>query len=295
MKKNWLLYVFIAPAFLYLILFHYVPIYGVQIAFRNYTFAKGITGSPWVGLKWFERFFSVPRFWNIVGNTLKISLYDIIVGFPLPIILAVILNQVKNARWKKFAQTITYMPHFITVVVLVSMMQLFFSPGNGIVNTVIQALGGEGGIYFMGREKYFIHMFVWSGIWKNMGWGSIIYLAALSGVDPSLHESAMIDGANQLKRVWYIDLPSIAPTITIMLVLRCGSILGVGYEKAFLMQNDLNIVSSEIISTYVYKQGIISQQYGYSAAIGLFNNVINFTVLLLANKVTQKLKGSTLW
>ena len=295
MKRNWLLYVFIVPALLYVILFSYAPMYGLQIAFKNYTFAKGISGSEWAGLKWFERFFNLPRFWTIFKNTISISSYSMIVSFPLPIILALILNNVKNAKWKKFAQTITYMPHFISTVVLVGMISLFFSPRSGIVNTLISFVGGSGDVYFMGKAGYFPHLYVWSGVWQGMGWGSIIYMAALAGVDPTLHEAAMIDGANKFKRVLHIDLPTIMPTMAIMLIMKCGQLMNIGYEKVYLMQNDLNVTASEVISTYVYKQGLQSQQYSYSTAIGLFNNIISFTMLVIVNKVVKKLSGSGLW
>lgn len=295
MKKNWLLYVFLLPAILYIVLFCYAPMYGIQIAFKNYSFAKGYWGSEWVGLKWFFKFFQSPRFWTLLKNTLSISLYSLVVGFPLPIILALVLNNVKNQRWKKFAQTITYIPHFISTVVLVGMISMFFSPNSGIVNSLLSLLGGSGNTYFMGESKYFVHLYVWTGVWQGMGWGSIIYMAALAGVDPSLHEAAMIDGAGKFKRVLYIDLPTIMPTMAILLIMNCGSLLGVGYEKVYLMQNDLNLSVSEVISTYVYKMGLLQKQYSYSTAIGLFNNVINFTLLVVVNKVVGKLTDSSLW
>jgi len=295
MKQNWLLYVFLIPAVLYMALFSYWPMYGLQIAFKNYTFSKGFSGSEWVGLDHFIRFFNTPRFWLIVKNTLTVSLYSFVVGFPFPIILALIINNVKNAKWKKFSQTITYMPYFISTVVIVGMISNFFSPGSGIVNTLLSYFGGSGDIYFMGKGKYFSHLYVWSSLWQHMGWGSIIYVAALANVDPTLHEAAMIDGANKFKRVLHIDVPSIMPTMTIMLVMNCGNILNVGYEKVFLMQNDLNIMESEVISTYVYKTGLQQQQYSYSSAIGLFNNLISFALLIIANKVVKKLDGTSLW
>lgn len=294
-KRNWLLYVFLLPALVNVILFCYWPMYGLQIAFKDYTFAKGFSGSEWVGLKWFIRFVNTPRFWLIVKNTLTISIYAFIVGFPFPIILALILNNVRNAKWKKFAQTITYMPYFISTVVMVGMISIFFSPRSGIVNTLLSYLGGSGNIYFMGKGSYFSHMYVWTTLWQSMGWGSIIYVAALANVDQSLHEAAMIDGANKFKRIMHIDLPSIMPTMTIMLIMSCGNILKVGYEKVFLMQNDLNIMQSEVVSTYVYKLGLQQQQYSYSTAIGLFNNVVNFVLLIVANKVVKKLDGTSLW
>lgn len=295
LKKNWILYLFLLPAILYLILFKYVPMYGIQIAFKDYSLAKGYWGSPWVGLKWIKKFLSTPRIWTLLKNTISISLYSALVGFPLPIIFAFIMNNIKNLKWKKFVQTITYMPHFISTVVLVGMISLFFSPNSGIINTILEFFGGSGDIYFLGSNDYFIHVYVWTGVWQGVGWGSIMYMAALAGVDQSLHEAAMIDGANKIQRVWNIDLPSIMPTISIMLIMRLGSILGVGYEKIYLLQNSLNIGSSEVISTYVYKLGLLQQQFSYSTAIGLMNNLVNLLLLFVSNKVVGKLSGSSLW
>lgn len=293
-KRNWLLYLVLLPAVLYIATFCYAPMYGLQIAFRNFRIADGIMGSEWAGLKWFDRFFNTPRFWLILKNTLTISLYSLAVSFPLPIALALVLNNVRNAKYKKFAQTITYMPHFISTVVLVGMMSVFFSPRSGVVNTVLGLFGIEP-IYFMGNASYFSHMYVWSGVWQTMGWNSIIYMAALAGVDPSLHEAAMIDGANKLKRVIHIDLPTIIPTMSILLIMNFGKVMSVGYEKVYLMQNDLNQATSEIISTYVYKMGVLNQQFSYSTAIGLFNNVVNFLLVVIMNRVVKKLSGSGLW
>lgn len=295
LKKNWVLYLFLLPAILYLILFKYVPMYGIQIAFKDYSLAKGYWDSPWVGLKWVKKFLSTPRIWTLLKNTISISLYSALVGFPLPIIFAFIMNNIKNLKWKKFVQTITYMPHFISTVVLVGMISLFFSPNSGIVNTILEFFGGSGDIYFLGSNDYFIHVYVWTGIWQGVGWGSIMYMAALAGVDQSLHEAAMIDGANKIQRVLNIDLPSIMPTISIMLIMRLGSILGVGYEKIYLLQNSLNIGSSEVISTYVYKLGLLQQQFSYSTAIGLMNNLVNLLLLFISNKIVGKLSGSSLW
>lgn len=295
MKKNWLLYVFLIPAVVYIAVFSYAPMYGLQIAFKNFSISKGILGSPWVGFEWFTTFFETPRFWRILKNTLGISVYSLAVGFPIPIILALIVNGVKNTKWKKFAQTITYMPHFISAVVLVGMMSVFFSPRSGFINTILSWFGASGEIYFMGNADYFPHMYVWSGVWQGAGWGSIIYIAALSGVDQTLHEAAMIDGANKLKRVLHVDLPAIMPTMVIMLIMNFGSLMSVGYEKIYLMQNSLNTTTSEVISTYVYKMGLQQQQYSYSAAIGLFNNVISFTLLVIVNKIAGKLSDSSLW
>lgn len=293
-RRNWLLYVFLLPAVIYIATFHYAPMYGLQIAFRDFRIKDGITGSTWVGLKYFERFFNTPRFWDILRNTLSISLYQLVLNFFFPILLAISLNNIQSKRFKKFAQTITYMPHFISVVVLVGMMSVFFSPYSGIVNTVLGWFGVDP-IYFMGESAYFRHMHVWSGVWQQVGWSSIIYMAALAGVDPSLHEAAMIDGANKLQRIWNIDLPTILPTISIMLIMSFGKVMNVGYEKVYLLQNNLNLEVSEIISTYVYKMGVLGHQYSYSAAIGFFNNLVNFILVITANKVVKKLSGSGLW
>lgn len=294
MRQNYQLYIFLIPAIVFIVLFMYTPLYGLQIAFKNYRGGDGIWGSAWVGLKWFNQFFSTPRCWEIVKNTLTISVYSLVAGFPLPICLAIILNYVKNLRFKKFAQTVTYMPYFISTVVLVAMMNLFFSPSSGFVNTIIKACGGEA-VYFMGMSSLFPHMYVWSGIWQSMGYSSIIYIAALSGVSPELHESAVIDGANILQRIWHIDIPTIMPTMIILLIMSCGNIMNVGYEKVYLMQNDLIADVSEIISTYVYKIGLTNNQFSFSTAIGLMNNVINFVILVAANKLANKLFGSGLW
>lgn len=294
MKKNWLLYLFLLPAAIYILIFHYGPMYGIQIAFRDYKAAKGIWGSTWVGLKWIRTFMESPRFWAILKNTLVVSFYSLLT-FPLPIALAIFINNMRNEKLKKFVQTITYMPHFISTVVLVGMLSMFLSPRNGIINLILSLFGGAGDTYFMGSAEAFPHLYVWSGVWQSIGWSSIIYVAALAGVDPSLHDAARVDGANQLQRILNIDIPAIMPTIVIMLILRLGSIMGIGYEKVYLMQNTLNITSSEVISTYVYKMGLENQRFSYSAAIGLFNNIINFTMLVIANKTANKISETSLW
>lgn len=295
MRRNWVLYVFLLPAVIYIGTFMYAPMYGLIIAFKDFTASKGILGSPWVGMKWFTTFFNTPRFWQILRNTLVISIYQLIVGFPLPIVLALILNNINNLKFKKFSQTVTYMPYFISTVVLVGMMSVMFSPRSGVVNSLLALVGGSGEIFFMGESKYFRHMFVWSGVWQNMGWNSIIYIAALTSVSQELHEAARIDGANKFQRILHVDIPAILPTVIILLIMNCGHILGVGYEKVYLLQNDLNTPVSEVISTYIYKMGLQQQRYSYSTAIGLFNNVINFVVLVTVNKISNKLSGSGLW
>ena len=275
--QNKALYVMVLPALVFFALFNYWPMYGVQIAFRNFSFANGITGSKWVGMKWFNFFFKANQFPVIVRNTLLLSLYD------LP-----------SKRFRRVTQTATYMPHFISVVVLVGMMSCMFSVNSGWFSTIVRALGGTP-VQLMGEAKYFRHVYVWSGVWQQMGWNSIIYLAALTSIDPGLHEAAMIDGAGKLRRIWHIDLPGIGETIAIMLILKFGSMMSTGFEKIYSMQADLNLSVSEVISTYVYKMGMMNNKYSYSAAISLFNNVINFTLLILVNKASSKLSGSSLW
>lgn len=294
-RKNWSLYLLVSIPLAYLIIFRYIPMYGVQIAFRNYVPAKGITGSAWVGLKHFYKFINNYQFKQILWNTIAISLYQL-VTFPLPIILAVLLNYVRREKFKKTVQMISYAPHFISTVVMVGIIIQFLDARSGAVNKIIVAFGGEAQ-NFMAYPQYFRHIYVWTGVWQGIGYSSIIYIAALAGVSSELHEAAIIDGASIVKRIWYVDLPTILPTIAIMLILQCGSILSVGYEKIYLMQNSLNLSQSEIISTYVYKQGIASAipQYSYSTAIGLFVSVINVIMLIIVNKTTDKLTGNSLF
>ena len=294
--RNYPLYILILPVIIYYIIFYYKPMYGAIIAFKEFNPRLGVWGSPWVGFAQYQKFFSNPDFFRILRNTLTISISNIIFTFPAPIILALLFNELKNMKLKATAQTVSYMPHFISMPVLCGMLNLFLSPSTGIINTALKFFNiTQEGIYFLGEARYFAHVYVWSGVWQGMGWGSIIYLAALSGVDPGLHEAAKIDGANKIQRVWHIDLPCILPTIIILLVMNCGSILGVGYEKVYLLQNNLNMTVSEVISTYVYKMGLQSRQYSFSTAVGLMNNVINFAILTLVNKLSDKLSGISLW
>ncbi len=285
-KANWTLYLLVLPAFIYLFLFNYMPMYGVQIAFRNFRPVKGITGSDWVGLKHFIKFFNFPNFWKLMSNTLTISLWSL-ATFPLAVILALMINEVQNSVFKRTVQMITYMPHFISVVVVCALIRLMFARSTGVVNTAIIALGGQR-IDFIQTPKYFVWLYVGSGVWQNIGWNAIIFLSALSSVSPEHVEAARIDGANRIQINWHVYIPTILPTIIIMLIMRCGSILSVGYEKIFLMQNPLNLDISQVISTYVYDLGIVKGQYSYSSAIGLFNNVINVTMLLIVNWIAKK-------
>ncbi len=293
-KQNWELYLLILPVLLYFIIFHYWPMYGVQIAFKDFMASKGISGSQWVGFKHFERFFKSYYFGRLIRNTLGINLYQLAVAFPIPIILALMMNEVKNNKFKRTVQTVTYAPHFISTVVLVGMVVSFLSPSTGIINMFIKALGFQP-ISFMTEPKWFKTIYVFSGIWQNMGWNSIIYMAALAGIAPELHEAAIVDGASRTQRIWHINIPGILPTIIIMFIMETGKIMNVGFEKAFLMQNDLNISSSDVISTYVYRSGILGAQYSFSTAVGLFNSVINFIMLILVNSISRRLSETSLW
>lgn len=292
--RNWDLYLLLIPVLAYFIIFHFAPMYGVQIAFRQFSFRKGITGSTWVGLKHFERFFSSFYFERLMINTLTISIYNLILGFPVPIILALLLNEVKNPHYKKTIQTITYAPHFLSTVVMVSIINALFSSSTGIVNNIAQALGGQRTDYIT-EPAYFKSLYVLSGIWQSMGWNSIIYIAALSGIDPTLYEAGRVDGASKWKMMLHITLPCILPTISIMLILNCGRMMSIGFEKVYLMQNDLNIAASDIISTYVYKSGLINSEYSFSTAVGLFNSVINCILLVTVNAITGKLSDTKIF
>lgn len=293
-KKDWELYLFLFPTLVFFIVMKYGPMYGVQIAFRNFNGALGITGSKWVGVSHFKSFFGSYYFPLLIRNTVFISLYSLIAGFPMPIILALMLNEVKNSKFKRTVQTVTYAPHFISTVVLVGMLITFLSPSTGIINHLRVALKFETRNY-ISEPALFRHIYVWSGVWQNTGWSSIIYLAALSSIDPQLHEAATIDGASRWQRIWNINIPGILPTIVILFILSSGSIMNVGFEKAFLMQNPTNMETSDIISTYVYRRGLISAEYSFSAAVGLFNSVINFTLLILVNKLSKKLGETSIW
>lgn len=292
--KNWELYLFMTPAVLYFLIFHYGPMYGIQIAFKNFTPVKGITGSPWVGFDHFERFFNSYYFWDLLWNTLSLSFYELAIGFPLPIILALAFNEIRNGAFKKTVQTVTYAPHFISMVVMAGMIITFLSPSSGVIIRVIEALGINAPD-FLSDPRWFKTVYVISSVWQNTGWGTIIYLAALAGVDPQLHEAAIMDGASRFKRVLNINLPTIIPTITILLILNMGNVLGVGYEKVLLLQNNLNMESSDVISTFVYRSGLVSAQYSFSTAVGLFNSVINAIMLITVNKIAKRTSDTSLW
>lgn len=294
LAKDFQLYLLCIPALLYIFIFEYGSMYGVQLAFKDYSAMKGIWGSPWVGFSYFTRFFSSPQFFNILKNTLGISFYSLIAGFPIPILIALVLNQTRSLKFKKLVQTTIYAPHFISVVVLCGMMNVFLSPSTGIINNIIASLGGDK-IFFLAEPKLFDDIFVWSDIWQNTGWSTIIYIAALSSISPELYEAAKIDGASKLKTILYIDIPGILPTIVTLFILRTGSFMNIGFQKAFLLQNPLNIETSEIIATYVYKIGLIQSQFSYSTAIGLFNTVINIILIFSVNAICKKINETSLW
>lgn len=293
-QRNKYLYLMLLPVVLYYLIFHYIPMYGSVIAFQDFNPARGIAGSPWVGLQNFNSFFQSYYFGRLIRNTLVISSLDLVLGFPAPIILALLLNELRWGPFRRLVQTITYMPHFISIVVVVGMMVDFMAK-DGLFNTLLtQTVGGEP-ILFLQKPELFSLIYVLSGVWQNIGWGSIIYLAAITTIDPTLYEAAMVDGANRFQQIRYITLPGIMPTIIILLILRIGSMMAVGFEKILLMYNPLTMETADVISTYVYRKGILDADYGFSAAVGLFNSIINFTLLTVANRFSRRTSDTSLW
>lgn len=289
------LYLIILIPFIYVLIFNYGPMYGAQIAFRKYNPMLGISESPWIGLDNFTRFFSVYNFGRIIINTLTLSIYGLIAGVPIAILLALGLNSTRNQGFKKTIQMVTYAPYFLSVVVLVGMLTQLLSPQFGIVNRVLALFGVEA-IDFMGSAAIFPHLYVWSGVWQGAGYSSIIYLATLSSVDPELHEAAKIDGASMWKRIWYIDIPTILPTIIVLLILDMGKVLSVGFDKAYLMQKPLNLTTSEIISTYVYKVGLTgTADLSYASAVGLFQSLVGLVMVAAVNQISKKVSETSLW
>lgn len=295
-RRDWQLYALLSLPLFYLVLFKYVPMYGASIAFKDFLPSKGILGSEWAGLKHFHRFFDSYDFWRIIRNTFSLSVYQLAAGFPFPILLALSLNQVKDGFFKKSVQMVTYAPHFISVVVVVGILLQFLNPRTGIIANLFGLLGIQP-VNIMGKAEYFQSLYVWSGVWQQLGFSCIIYLAALTNIDPALHESAAIDGAHKLHRMWYIDLPGIMPIALILLILNVGSMLDLGFEKVLLLQNPINLRTSEILDTYVYKVGLIStsMNYSYSAAIGLFRNLVSLFLLVAVNRIVRKFSSSSLW
>lgn len=296
LRQNWQLYLLMVIPFLYILIFKYVPMWGAQVAFRNYTPVKGVLNSEWVGLTHFIKFFSSAKCWQIIWNTLSVNLYGLLLAIPFPIIFAICLEYCKSKKFKKTVQMSAYLPHFLSVVIVVGMMNLILDNRIGVVNNILFSLTGEK-INFLGKSDYFRSLYVWSGIWQNTGWSSILYIAALSGVDPQIHEAAIIDGANKFRRIWHIDLTSIRPTIAIVIIMNMGSIFSLGVDKTLLMQNPTNLKFSEVLSTYEYKVGIggTMPNYSYASAIGLMTVVVNFIFILISNKISNKITGNGLW
>jgi putative aldouronate transport system permease protein len=294
LRRHWQLYLLIIPAVLYFLLFKYIPMLNAVIAFKDYNVVKGIWGSPWVGFKHFQLFFNNPVFWTLVKNTFYLSLYALVVGFPIPILLALGLNEIRNGPFKRTVQLVTYAPYFISTVVLVSMIILLLAPRLGIANALLAALGFPA-INFLGRPDLFRSIYVWSDVWQNAGYAAVIYLAALAGIDPTLYEAAKVDGASRFQKIIYIDLPGIMPTVVIILILSVGSLMAVGFEKTYLLQNPLNLGTSEVIATYVYKIGLLNANFSFATAVGLFNSVINLVLLLFVNTFAKRIANTSLW
>jgi putative aldouronate transport system permease protein len=288
------LYILLIPAVVYVFIFSYVPLYGLQIAFKEFRPSLGIWGSPWSGLNHFSRFVQYPFFKTIIWNTLSINLYSLAVEFPAPILLALLINEVKNRNFKKLVQMITYAPHFVSTVVVCGMILLFTNSDTGMINHIIASIGFER-VEFLSEARWFKSVYVLSGLWQHVGWNTIIYLAVLSGVSPELVEAAKIDGANRLRIIIHVNLPHIVPTVIILLILRCGSLISLGFEKVWLLQNPLNLDTSEVISTYIYKVGLMGAQFSYSTAIGLFNTVVNLVLLVIVNTLSARLSETSLW
>ena len=294
LKVNYILYLMLVPVIAYYLIFAYAPMYGVQLAFRNFMPKLGITGSPWIGLDNFQRFFNSYMFVDILKNTVEISVYSLIAGFPIPIIFALFLNYVRFGKLKKTVQMVSYAPYFISTVVMCGMLVIFMTPQTGIFN-VMRSWFGLKSINFLSEASMFKSIYVWSGVWQGMGWSSIIYISALSSVDMEMHEAAIIDGATKIQRIWYIDLPSIKATVITLLILQIGQLMNVGFEKVYLLQNPMNMSASEVISTYVYRMGLINSDYGYSTAVGLFNSVINVILLVSVNQISKRVSKTSLW
>lgn len=282
------------PVILFFIIFHYLPMIGTVMAFQDYSLGKGFFGSPWVGFQWFREFFNSIYFGRLMANTLQLSLYSLLWGFPIPILFALLLNEVRNGPFKRICQTVSYLPHFVSVVVVVGMLYNFLSPIDGIINKFITMNGGTA-VNFLGDPKWFRTLYISSGVWQNFGWDSIIYLAALSAVDPQLYEAAKIDGAGKFRQIVNITLPCISPTIVILLIMSVGNLMNVGFEKIILMYSPATYETADVISTYVYRRGITGSQFGFGAAVGLFNSLINFVLIMSVNKISKKLSDISLW
>jgi putative aldouronate transport system permease protein len=294
-RRYYALYLMILPALAVIVIFSYIPIYGVQMAFQDFRPALGFSGSSWAGLKYFLRFFQSYQFKTIVGNTVGLSLYAILASFPMPILLAILINRIQSNKYRRTLQTVTYLPHFISTVVVTGMVMIFLNASTGLYGHLMRLFGVEDPSDLMAKPSLFSTIYVVSDIWQHTGWESVIYLAALTGIDLSLYEAATVDGANEFQKVLFIELPGLLPTAIVLLILNSGNVMNVGFEKVYMLQNSLNLSASEVISTYVFKIGILNQQYSLSAAIGLFNNVINLGILLLVNFLASKISNISLW
>lgn len=292
--KHWQLYLIVIPPALFFLIFKYYPMLNAVLAFKDYNVTKGIWGSPWVGFKHFELFFDNPIFWTLMKNTLLISGYLLLAGFPIPIVLALALNEVRHGKFKRFVQLVSFAPYFISTVVMVSIIMLFLAPRLGFVNVAMNHLGLPS-INFLGEPGMFRSIYVWSDIWQTAGYSAVIFLAALAGVDPSLYEAAKVDGASRFQKIRHIDLPGIMPTITIVFILNVGSVMSLGFEKVYLLQNPLNKVNSEVIATYVYQIGLLNANYSFATAVGLFNSCINLLLLVIVNRVAKRLSNTSIW
>lgn len=296
LDRNFDLYLMLIPVIAFYFIFRYVPLYGIQIAFKDFRPTLGITDSPWLDnpLGNFITFISSPYFYRLIRNTLKISLFNLLFGFPLPIIIALMINEVKNKKFQKTVQNITYAPYFLSIIVVVGIMRSFLNRDYGLLNMFYTSFGGTARNWLQMPEA-FLPSYIISGIWQSTGWDAIIYISALAGVSQELHEAAQIDGASRLKRIWHINIPSILPTIVILLILRFGGLMSVGFEKVFLMQNDLNMEVSDVISTYTYRIGIQGAQFSYATAIDVFNSLINFALLVIVNQISRRVGETSLW
>ncbi len=293
-KQNYWLYVFLIPGLLFLFIFKYIPMGGIVIAFQDYKVTRGFFGSEWVGLEHFQYLFQSTDFYRVLRNSILISVYRLVWGFPVPILLALMLNEMRSQGYKRTMQTILYLPHFISWVVVVGMVTNLLSPSTGIVNILIEAMGGQS-VSFLTSPKYFRSILVITDIWKGAGWGTIIYMAAMAGIDPSYYEAAIIDGASRLQRIWYITLPCIASTIVVMLIMRTGSILNNGFEQVYLMQNALVSEVAEIFETYTYQVGIKEGRFSFASAVGIFQSVVGCILLFITNFTSKKIGGGGLW
>jgi putative aldouronate transport system permease protein len=283
LKENWQLYAMLVIPVVITIIYKYGPMYGIQIAFRDFKASRGITGSEWVGLYWFKRFFESPNCWRMIKNTVLLSLYGLLWSFPVPIFLALALNQLRHQKLRRVVQTVLYAPHFISTMIICGMLRIFLSPSGGLINLIFGT-----SIDFLTESTMFRTIYIASGIWQEAGWGTIIYLATLSSVDPSLYEAAKVDGASMFQRILHIDIPALIPMAVLQLILSASSLMSVGFEKTYLLQTDLNKATSDIIAVYVYEQGIISAKYSYSTAIGLFNTLVNIVLLVVVSRIARK-------